>query len=185
MKQLFLILLFFFLATTPVAADEIPLTVTPMPSPSPVAQQASDYALPYPGLLPDSPFYIFKAMRDKIISMLIKDPKKQAEFDLLQADKRVNAAMYLLQGSRAEEKLAVETVSKGDNYFFFAVENATIAKKRGEDVNGFLDIMLASTQKHEQIMKSLEQQSSPVFKKGIEQEMQRVKNIAKEITQLK
>lgn len=185
MKKLFLILLFLLLAVSPVAADEIPLTITPSPSPKPSVAVVNDYALPYPGLLPDSPLYVFKAIRDKLVSVLIKDPKKQAEFDLLQADKRIAAAMYLLQESRSKEQLALQTVSKGDNYFFFAIENAAIAKKRGEDVNGFLDTMLSSAQKHEQIMKGLDNHSSPSFHKGIQHEFQRVKEFVKEINQIK
>ena len=57
--------------------------MTPTPTPN--------YLLPYPGMLPDNPLYMLKAMRDRVINFLIADSQKKAEFYLLQSDKRLNA----------------------------------------------------------------------------------------------
>src|SRR5690348_4919601 len=72
-----------------------------------------NYTLPYAGLLPDNPLYIFKAIPDKIVSILISDPKNKAEFDLLQADKRLSAAFALSKEHPANGQLVVTTISKG------------------------------------------------------------------------
>ncbi|MBF8250036.1 MAG: LPXTG-motif cell wall anchor protein, partial [Candidatus Levybacteria bacterium] len=66
---------------------------------TPSSNQEVNYELPYPGLLPDSPLYFLRVTRDKLVSFLISDPLKKAEFDLLQADKRLNAGIYLLNSA--------------------------------------------------------------------------------------
>src|SRR3989344_1770388 len=75
-----------------------------------------DYDLPYPGLLPDHPLYFLKMMRDSAIGFLISDPLKKAEFDLLQADKRLNSGLYLLHNDKDKNaELAQSTISKGED----------------------------------------------------------------------
>ena len=91
-------------AQTPVAS----------PSPSPII----DYPLPYPGILPDNPLYLMKALRDRVVSIVISDPLKKAQFDLLMADVRLNAAQYLFAKGEEKYSLAETTISKGENYFY-------------------------------------------------------------------
>src|SRR3989344_6985739 len=55
--------------------------------------QVEEYTLPYPGILPDNLLYPIKVFRDRIVSFLISDPLKKAEFNLLQADKRLQAGV--------------------------------------------------------------------------------------------
>ena len=106
-------------------------------SPSPMASitPVPDYYMAYPGLLPDSPLYMLKTMRDRVISLMIGDPLKKAEFDLLQADKRIGAAMMLIDyGKDQKELLAVSTISKGLNYYDEAMQKAFEAKKQGASI---------------------------------------------------
>lgn len=106
-------------------------------SPSPMASitPVPDYYMVYPGLLPDSPLYMLKTMRDRVISLMIGDPLKKAEFDLLQADKRIGAAMMLIDyGKDQKELLAVSTISKGLNYYDEAMQKAFEAKKQGASI---------------------------------------------------
>lgn len=111
-----------------VASPTAQMTVTPTP----------DYTIPYPGLLPDSPLYVFKTMRDRLISLMIGDALKKAEFDILQADKRIGAAVMLIDyGNEQKQALAVSTVSKGLNYFDEAIQKSFEAKKQGD---GTMDI---------------------------------------------
>jgi len=118
------------------------------------AQTQVDYTLPYPGLLPDSPFYFLRATRDKIISLLISDPLKKAEFDLLQADKRLAAGMYLRDKKKYE--MAATSISKGENYFESAITQAKIAKNKGQSVGDIASRLYKSAQKHEEVIKDLE-----------------------------
>src|SRR5438552_3561844 len=61
-----------------------------------------DYQLAYPGLLPDHPLYFLKAARDKVYAFFISSPVKKAEFDLLQADKRVESSYLLIQKGKVD-----------------------------------------------------------------------------------
>lgn len=115
-----------------------------------------NYTLPYPGLLPDNPLYVFKAIRDKIVSILISDPKNKAEFDLLQADKRLSAAFALSKKQPANGQLVVTTISKGENYFSEAVGQATLAHSEGIEVNGLIDRLGNAAEKHQQIILGIE-----------------------------
>lgn len=60
-----------------------------------------EYALPYPGILPDHPLYVFKKIRDAILEFLIVDPVRKAEFYILQADKRLAMALAYAQKDRS------------------------------------------------------------------------------------
>ena len=75
-------------------------------SATPTVIQGITYELAYPGLLPDHPLYFFKVIRDKVVSLLINDPSKRAEFNLLTSDKRFN--------SGRQEKI-IDTLSKSNN----------------------------------------------------------------------
>lgn len=75
----------------------------------------NSYQLAYPGMLPDNPLYKLKVLRDKIVLYLIKDPKKQVEQFLLQADKGI--AMVPLLVEKGKIDLAKETAFKAEHNF--------------------------------------------------------------------
>lgn len=177
MKTLFFLLLALILFVPHAAFAQENATAAAAPS--------IEYTLPYPGILPGSPFYFLKTFRDKVISILITDPKKQAEFDLLQADKRLAATEYLLRSRPPKTALAIDTLSKGENYFFFAVENASIAKKEHIDVNGLLDTMLTASQKHKEIILQLLPQVPQSSQVEFLDQVRRVDDIAKQVTSVK
>lgn len=156
MKNLLQILLafslFFVISTVPVIAQEatdsaIVPTHTPTPTPP--------YQLPYAGLLPDNPLYNVKMFRDKIVEMLISDPVKKAEFDILQADKRLSGAVRLSEQGKWE--LAETTLSKSQNYFDDAVARLREAKKMGRDISAILSKLNASAQKHAEEWEKLQE----------------------------
>lgn len=70
----------------------------PLPTPS-------NYALPYPGMLPDHPLFFLKQIRDRVMEQLISDPIKKAEFYLLQADKRLAMALTYNENNKKESVL--------------------------------------------------------------------------------
>lgn len=112
-----------------------------------------EYYLPYPGLLPDSPFYKLKALRDKIGLWLTWDEEKKAERELFLADKRINAAVALLEGGK--EGLAVSTATKAEKYLEAAVNRAIKLKKDGRDVKSVLGVIAKAAAKHEELMERL------------------------------
>jgi hypothetical protein len=109
-----------------------------------------NYSLPYPGILPDSPLYFLKAIRDNLISAFVSDPFKKVEYNLLMADKRLASAKYLIDYKKYD--LAITTLSKSGNYFDKAIQQATVLKKQGKDVDGLLDKLITASQKHQEVI---------------------------------
>jgi hypothetical protein len=81
-------------AAAPYAAVSPTVSAMPKITPTPTPEHVT-YFLPYPGILPTHPLYMFKALRDRIIEMLITDKVRKAEFYILQADKKLNMAIFL------------------------------------------------------------------------------------------
>ena len=106
----------------------------------------SEYALAYPGILPDHPLYPLKMTRDKTIEFLILDPIKKAEFYLLQADKRLSAGITLFYLGKT--KTGEETISKGEKYFHLAV--LELEKNKTVSTGDVLDRTLKAAEKHEE-----------------------------------
>lgn len=113
-----------------------------------------EYQLPYPGILPDNSLYFLKAFRDKVVEFLISDPLKKAEFNLLEADKRLNAGLYVFEKGKPD--LAESTISKGENYFGEAITEAKNAKAQGMDVSDISRKLFTAADKHEEILNYLE-----------------------------
>ena len=151
MKKLFILfLVFVFLNVSKSYAQENNVS-TP--------SSAIDYSLPYPGILPDNPLYFLKALRDRTISFFISDPLKKAEFNLLMADVRLNAAQYLFAKGEAKYSLAETTVSKAENYFFNSLVMLNTAKQQGTQVDDFSAKLINASKKHQQVIKELEDKS--------------------------
>src|SRR5882762_5216642 len=122
----------FTLFTLPSFAQDNPTGIDAAllsPSPTPV-----EYQLPYPGLLPDNFLYKLKTFRDKLVEFLISDPLKKTEFEILQADKRYNAGLYLYRADPKKEEMIMSTLSKADNYMSEAIGSLSLAKKQGQGI---------------------------------------------------
>jgi len=139
-------------------------------SPTPVPQ--ADYELPYPGLLPDSPLYFLRMIRDRAISFLISDPLKKSEFDLLQADKRLNAGIYLF--NKGKISLALSTISKAENYFEQALVKMGEAKIQGKSINEIEKKLRNALKKHRQELEYMTQKVSKNIKGNFEREQERL-----------
>lgn len=114
-----------------------------------------EYTFPYPGLLPDSPLYIVKTIRDRVVSIFIKDTLKKASFDLLQADKRIQSSVLLTKKSPVNESLVVSTFSKGDNYFEEALHNLAKAKREKREVTLLQGQMQTAAKKYKEVLKDI------------------------------
>ncbi len=156
-------------------AQEAPLGAL---SPTPTIE----YQLPYPGLLPDSPLYFLKTFRDRLMSYLIADPQKKAEFDLLQADKRLTAGVALAH--KNSYPLATSTISKGENYFFDAVVNAQAAKKQGIAISSLRQKLLLASLKHQEVLTMLSNQAPKQQKASFETLQKRLQEISTQINNL-
>lgn len=169
MKKILLIvfLLFLFVRTPIFAADKVatdPSQLEPTPTQGPV-----NYEMPYPGVLPDNPLYILKAIRDRVVSQLINDPIKKAEFSILTSDKRMMAGILLIQ--KNNDAIGMSTITKGNNYFHQALSDIKKAKGNGREVKPFLEKMKASAQKHEEVLTGLKSQIDKQYKKELDAEI--------------
>jgi hypothetical protein len=181
MKQLILaVILFSLFIHSPAFAQEMSSESAGL---NPI--ETIDYTLPYPGILPDNPLYPLKAFRDRIVSLLIADTVKKSLFDLLQADKRLQSAAYLLYTNDAKHiQLAETTISKGENYFEEAVSQIEVARKQGRHVSTEIRELTVATQKHQEVLTDLkaqvpekEKNAFVSFSKRMEHIQQILKNI--------
>jgi hypothetical protein len=112
------------------------------------------YNLPYPGLLPDSPLYLTKVIRDRITDFLTRDNLKKAELYLLYSDKR--AAMSLILANKGKNQLAIDTFIKGEKYFLKISDLLKSAKKQGAQApSSFIETLKLSNTKHKELIEEL------------------------------
>ncbi|EKE15112.1 MAG: hypothetical protein ACD_12C00146G0012 [uncultured bacterium] len=117
-------------------------------------QEKVIYNLPYPGLLPDSPLYITKTIRDKITDFLTRDNLKKAELYLLYSDKRTS--MSLVLASKGKSQLAIDTFVKGEKYFFQIPKLLRSAKEQGAQApSSFVETLKLSNAKHKELIEEL------------------------------
>jgi len=136
------------------------------------SQQQNNYELPYPGLLPDSPLYFLRIIRDKTVGFLISDPLKKAEFDLLQADKRLNAGIFLF--NKGKSSLALSTVSKAENYFTQALGQMEEAKRQGRNTSEINGKLKNALEKHKQELGDFVKKAKADTKASFEYEQKRL-----------
>lgn len=155
------------------------------PSPSPLSSPSIDYPLPYPGILPDNPLYFIKTLRDRIVSFFISDPLKKAQFDLLMSDVRLNSASYLFAKGESKYSLAETTESKGENYFYNALQMVQSAKQQGADVGDITSKLITAAKKHQEVISGLITKSSGDVKDRLSIDLQRAKDFEKTAQDLK
>lgn len=128
--------------------------VSPSPSPQPTPPAKMEYFLPYPGMLPDHPFYIFKVTRDRIVMIFTKDQHQLISLYVLLADKRLAMGQALVAKGKAE--LAATTISKGEKYLLRAVDTLRELEDadRTPDV-GLVNAVARSVNKHEEVVQEL------------------------------
>lgn len=146
-----------------------------------------NYELPYPGLLPDNPLYFLRIIRDKTVGFLISAPLKKAEFDLLQADKRLNAGIQLFNSAKQNEKkmkLALSTISKAENYFEAAIQKVKEGRKQGMETRGIINKLINSSKKHQEVLSSFQKKAAQNFRPGFDLELQRAVSFEKEVISL-
>lgn len=112
------------------------------------------YVLVYPGMLPDNPLYFLKSFRDSFVGFMISDPLKKAEFDLLQSDKMISSAAFLVRNGNKQD-LAVETVERGQAYFADAIVKTNEAEEQGVNMDSFLVKLESAAQKHAEVLEEL------------------------------
>ena len=189
MKKILLTVIFFIVIisspvyaqyeTTPTQSISIPTqSLTPSPTPAMI-----DYQLPYPGILPGSPLYTLKMLRDKAMELLISDPLKKSNFYLLQADKRLGSALMLYE--RGNETLAETTLSKGQKYLEKSLDKAVEAKKSQHDAGDIFARIKTSATKEKQEIGLLVKKSKGTMQQQLKGDYIKAENLEKRADQLK
>ena len=153
-------------------------------SSSQTAQSTVDYQLPYPGLLPDNPLYFLKMFRDNLTSFFLSKPLDKAQFELMQSDKDTEASYLLVTQQAGKTDLALKTFSQGQDDFTQAIVQVIDAKKQGYSIIEMSKKLDLSNQKHEQILRLIEQQMGQNDSGTFQIEHNRIETFTKEIKAL-
>lgn len=169
-----------------VVETDTPVGVEKMATPESVLKQERvNYELPFPGMLPDNPLYILKVVRDGIVKLLINDDLKMARFSLLNAEKRMFSMKLLVDKNK--DKLAIETMSKGNNYLndsIAAIVRYQKSHPKSIDIKPFLSQLDTSVRKLSEIQHDSEQSIDSNLKKQFTYETTRTSSIGQTVKKL-
>lgn len=113
-----------------------------------------EYYLAYPGkVLPDSPLWPVKALRDKVWLFLTTNTSRKAELKLLFADKRLGSAELLFKKGKPE--IGFTTLTKAEKYLEEAVRQEQENRKEGVDTTEFLQRLAYASLKHYQVIENI------------------------------
>lgn len=151
---------------------------TPRPIPQEILGEKTpdiNYQLPFQGsVLPDSPLWPLKALRDKAWLSLTANHLKKAEIALLFADKRLAMSETLFKENKTDP--AVSTLLKGEKYLEIAVNEESIARKDGMDTSTFLIKISLAALKHRQM---IEEDLIPLAPEGAKPAMVKAEDYSK------
>lgn len=133
-------------AETSTGSQEIVSPLSPTPTPTTI-----NYDLAFPGMLPDSPLYKLKVLRDKIIAASIFNPLKKIDFYILQTDKGILAAAMLIDKNKID--LAQETALKAENNFTLISTQLYMLPKKPN--NDFFKRLETAGLKHQEVLRSI------------------------------
>ncbi len=142
---------------------------------------AVEYYLPYPGVLPDSPLYKIKAARDWVILGMTFDEAGKAEKELLYADKRINAALALIEGNKVG--VGVSTATKAEKYLESAVNRVIKLSGEGKDVKSLLLTLSKATAKHVEVLEGLDKRVTGPDGGAIGVSLKLARALAEKVTQ--
>ena len=190
MKKFLIILIFLTIVILPQAyaqesdrlmnqVEKIPIPTTSLtPSPQPTTVS---YELPYPGILPGSPLYSLKALRDKLMEIFISDPLKKSSFYLLQADKRLAAGLILYE--RGDIIVAETTISKGQNYLEKSINKMIEAKNSQHNVSDVFAKIKSSSAKQRQELERLSKKAKGDEAKKLIADYKRSQQLEKRVSE--
>lgn len=112
------------------------------------------YDLPFAGILPDSPLYPVKQIRDIIIEFITRDYIKKSELLLVSSDKKINMALQL--SKKGKVKLMLETLEAAEKQAGSIPDLITESHKQGvSPYEGFTLRLKLSNVKHREVIEQL------------------------------
>jgi hypothetical protein len=168
-KAIALVILTFIFLVKPTFAQTITLPMPTAGTTPSVEPSIINYDLPYPGILPGSPLYVFKNIRDKLKEFTTTDPVRKTEFYLLQADKQLASALLLYKQNQKE--LADATLLKSQNNLDKSIDSLIESKKLQKNVNDLPIKIKTSSEKQKQevlmLMENSKNDDAGEFKKSL------------------
>lgn len=98
-----------------------------------LATSASEYKLPHVGMLPDSPFYKLKSLRDRVTLFIIRDPEEKAEKHLEFADRMLYESLKVAENGNMT--VAVHNAFKGEDHMTQLVNALKTSVYSGKELN--------------------------------------------------
>ena len=112
------------------------------------------YVMPFPGrILPDSPFWPVKALRDKLWMGVTTNPMRKAELSLLFADKRLISSYELFKINKP--LLALSTLTKAEKYLEAGSVIEKKERQKGLDTKSFLFTLATASLKHREVVEEM------------------------------
>ena len=157
---------------------------SPSPTPSTKTQSVSvEYFLPYPGkIMPDSPTWTLKAMRDNVWYKITINPLKRAEIALLLSDKRLQMSKSLFENKKPD--IGFSTLTKGEKYLEIAFADVNEAGKKGMNTSEFITKLATASLKHREVLDQILEIAPEDAKPGIIKIGDYPKNIYKETSSI-
>lgn len=135
-----------------------------------------DYQLASPGpVLPDSPLWPLKAIRDRIWYAIVSDPGKKADLYLLFADKRLGASAILF--GQGKDDIAYSTLTKAEKYLELALSKEEENRTNGVDTSEYLQRIAKASLKHYQVLQDIYSSASEKYKPQVIQEEEYPKKV--------
>jgi len=148
------LLAFLVLTVSVLRIAQVKYVFSKSPSPSPninIKEVKVGYQLPSAGtILPDSPLWPLKALRDQLWLLLTFNPSKKADLYLLFADKRLTSARILFK--EGNSGLGISVLTKAEKYLQLADNEEKVAKVDRMNTSDFFTRYALSTLKHRQVM---------------------------------
>ena len=153
-------------ASVPRAFSPMVLSENNIPS----EERNINYVLAYPGkIMPDSPLWYFKALRDRIWLYVTVNTSKKSELNLLFADKRLGMAVSLFNENKPD--LALTTLTKAEKYLEKAVPQDAKSPE-------YLNKLALASLKHREV---IEDEILPISSEDLKPEVNKLTNYSKEV----
>lgn len=121
-------------------------------APTSSPQSASDYSLPYPGILPDHPLYFLKSLRDQILLFVTRNPLEKSKLYLRIADKKLMMGYVFFE--RGLPGPGANITVEAEKELLKAGNVLSPLVKSGEFPPGFLDRLELASKKHDEVISS-------------------------------
>jgi len=164
-KILFLAILLVALGITGAAQ-----AATTTDSTTPVVEAVEVVEVAEVGLLPTSPFYIFKSFGEGLVSLFIFGDESNARRAVELSNKRLAEAEALTEAGETEK--VAKTIERYHKQVEKALDRAEKAKEGGKDVNDIATEVAGSTLKHQEVLSRVYEEAPEEALEGLMRAME-------------